>query len=107
MIVLKAWHEFPLAQFARNQPRAVGAVLKKKSSSEPTFRSPDCEGCVPSDSKSARTQVRQSKRGVVPFAQRYGPHAIQGAPVSEFKSPARGSTTIPPFRIWEIGRASC
>src|SRR5262245_19567050 len=53
-----------------NQQCVSGEVLKKLSNKFPTLPWPDCDGCVPSDWKSAATQVKPSERAVVPLAQR-------------------------------------
>ena len=53
-----------------NQHWVTGEFLKKFNSMVPTLVCPELEGCVPSDTKSASTQVRPSERGVVPFAHR-------------------------------------
>ena len=55
---------------ARNQHCATGDVLKKSSSSRPTFCSPDCDGCVPSLSTSAVVHTSPSVRPSVPRVQR-------------------------------------
>ena len=56
-------------------------VLKNDMRRPATFVTPACEGCVPSAVKSVVSHTNPSDLGVVPAAQKYGPHATQGATV--------------------------
>src|SRR5205823_2664932 len=80
-----------------NHGSVNGDVVKKFANCAPTFGTPlPGDGCVPSLWKSDCTHVNPSERGLVPFAQRYGPQASHGAvPLPSFKSPAIGSMPRP------------
>ena len=64
----------------RHHSLAVASPLTKSSRSCATFWRPLALGCVPSlDWRSLQAHDRPALLGVVPSAQRYGPHPTQGA----------------------------
>src|ERR1051325_1024805 len=99
----------------RNHGVAVGSVLKKLSSCCATFGTPPLvEGCVKSDSRSEHIHLKLSERGVMPSAQRYGPHASHGATTGPlFVLKLSDGSPLSCFSMShltekpEIGRASC
>src|SRR5262249_9021145 len=76
IVQLGGW---PVTLFFRNQGVVVGLVLKKASKWLATLKTPLLDGCVKSSRTSSQFQTKPSERGLVPSAQRYGPHATHGA----------------------------
>jgi hypothetical protein len=67
----------------RNHPAAVRSCKKNSNNIMAALRAPLSESVAPSSPKSSRSHVTPSERGIVPFAQKYGPHATHGTePVS-------------------------